>query len=176
MTVSNKLREFVQHFEQQQREKDEMYRQIGRAIVSLSVVEELMAAAFVALSAPMVEDQAGAKFYETQNITHKLKLLDYAIMKTEWFEGKKKWPSLSAKIAKQKWIRNAAAHSSLGFRFERDAKKWHVKLTGQEFDRKRDSTLEIAVIQSAASELEALSRLMQKFLVQTLAYSDFKIG
>jgi hypothetical protein len=45
-----------------------------------------------------------------------LKLLDYAVMKSDWSAGKKKWPSLCAKIAKQKWIRNAAAHSSLGFR------------------------------------------------------------
>jgi hypothetical protein len=52
-----------------------------------------------------------------------LKLLDYAVMKSDWSAGKKKWPSLCAKIAKQKWIRNAAAHSSLGFRYENDAKK-----------------------------------------------------
>ena len=175
-TVTDAFRRIFAEFEQQERDKHDMYLEVGRAIVSLSVIEEFMAAAFVALSKPMAEDQAGAMFYECQNITHKLKLLDYAVMKSEWAAGKEKWPSLSAKIAKQIWMRNDAAHSSLGFRYEKNAKKWHIKLQRQEFDRKKkEKDLEIADVQASAIELQELCGVMRKFVVQTLAYADFKI-
>jgi hypothetical protein len=54
-------------------------------------------------------------------------------------------------------------------------KKWHVKLTRQEFDKKHGNDLEIGDVQTAATELEELSRSMRKFSVQTFAYIDFEI-
>jgi hypothetical protein len=170
--VTAAFRGIFESFEESQRNKREMYLEVGRAIVSLSIIEEYMAAAFVVLSRPMSEKQAGARFYNSQSINDKLKLLGGAVVKSDWSAGKQKWPPLSAKISSQKWVRNEAAHSSLGFRYEKAARKWHIKLQRQEFDKKKSPGFEISDVRSAAMDLEELSRIMQKFLIQTITFAE----
>lgn len=168
---SDTVRQWLESFKQHEREKDEMYLEVGKAIVNLSVIEEYMASVFVILSRPMAEDAAAAMFYESQNMAHKLKLVGYAVMRTDWAAGKRDWPTLSAKIGKQRFVRNLAAHASMGFTLEKDGKRWRLSLATQELDKKHKRTeLKIADMKASADELDDLRRLIQEFLIRTLRH------
>jgi len=165
------LRKYFKRLDETERDKSDMYHEVGKAIVNLSVIEEYMAGIFVTLSGPMKEAEAATLFYESQNIAHKIKLVGYALMRSGWTKGASEWPSLSAKIGKQKFVRNMAAHASLGFTQTKEAKGWKVMLTNQELDRKHKRTeLEITDMKTAADELDELRRVMQKFLIRALRH------
>lgn len=170
-SISAVFRDFFQSLEESEKDKSKIYREVGRAIVSLSVIEESMAGIFVVLSKPMTESEAGAMFYESQSIPHKLKLVDYALMRTDWSFGIKHWPGLKARIAKQKFIRNDAAHSSLSFKYEKEVRKWFITLRRQEFDKKKGE-LNILDIQAAATDLEDIARSMGNMLAHAIIYSE----
>lgn len=144
-----------------------MYLQVGRAIVTLSEIKEYLAEMFVLLSKPMSEAQAAKMFYEVQNIAHKIKLLDYAVMRSSWKDGHAKWAKLSARISKQKFVRNVAAHASLEFKQDKENKGWRISLGTQARDNEhRKTDFEIQDVKAAADELVDIHSSIRKLLMQ----------
>jgi hypothetical protein len=169
--TAEEVRGVFARLEEQEQDKKEMYHQVGKAIVNLSIIEEFMADLFVTLSRPMTQTKAADMFYESQNLNHKIKLVDYAMMRSEFEYGKKYWPALSAQISKQKFVRNTAAHASIGYTQQKRGERWRISLTTQELNKKhRAQVLEIDDMKVAANELNDMRSQMHKMLIQALRH------
>jgi hypothetical protein len=166
------LRRIAKIQEEQERDRTEMFLQVGRAIVTLSEIEEYMAEIFMVLSEPMSNRDSAAIFYEVQNLSHKLKLVGYAVTKRCWPDGQKRWPELSGRILAQKFVRNVAAHASLEFKQQKgEAKTWRVMLGTQAMDKThKKSEFEIEDMKKAADELQGIQAAVKSFLIHALRH------
>ena len=114
-TISALLRQIARDQEEAEKGRREMFLEVGRAIVTLSDIEAFLAELFIYLSDPVSPEQSARTFYGIQNFSQRLELTGYAVVRSLSRENQERWRILSDRIAKQKFIRNVAAHAPNAF-------------------------------------------------------------
>jgi hypothetical protein len=171
-SIAQFFRDLIERDRQEKFDRSEMYLQVGRAIVALSEVEEILAEIFVFLSAPMPEARSAKMFYSVQNIAHKIELVDWAMMHSPSAKDKERWRKLSSRVVKQKMVRNTAAHASVQFQREKESKKWRISIGTQARDPRAKRDLAIADVKAAADDLHDIWIEMRRFLMRLVQASE----
>lgn len=162
-----KLDEMLKHLEhlEEQEDKNELFRQVGRAIVTLSNIENLMAMAFISVTQGMTAAEAGEFFYGQQTFEQKFKLVGYAIQQNDWGDEFAAWEVLSKRLQEQKLVRNLVAHQGMHFKQSGSSGKRKVILTAPWFKKKgRGKELELLDVKTAADKLESIHAEMWEFI------------
>ena len=157
----------LKHLEglEQQNDAAELYKQVGRVVVTLSNIENLMAMVFVIVSHNLTTEEASAIFDSYQSFDQKFKLVGYAIQQNDLGNEHEEWEKLSKRLQGQKLVRNLVAHQRMQFK-QTDGGKHKPVLTAHWFKktgrRKRD--LETLNVKAAGDELEAIHADMWEFI------------
>ena len=145
---------------------EQLYKHVGRAIVALSNIENLMAMIFISVTRGMTTDEASDLFYSYQGFDQKFKIVSYAIRQNDWGDEFQTWQKLCEKLQEHKLVRNLAAHQ--GMRFVEDKSSSGGKkviLTSPWFKKGRKGReLEIADVAKSADGLEAIQKEMWQFV------------
>jgi len=72
--VSQFFRDLAKRQKEEGEARDQMYQEVGRAIITLSEVEQALAEIFVVLSAPRSEKESAKIFYKARDIPAKIDL------------------------------------------------------------------------------------------------------
>jgi hypothetical protein len=151
---------------EEQRDKDELFKQVGRAIVTLSNIENLTAMAFATVSQGMTLEEACALFDSYQSFDQKFRLVGYAIRQNDWGNEFTAWEALSKRLQGQKFVRNLAAHQRMQFKQAEKNGRQKVVLTKHWYKKKVHSSkdLEIVDVKAAADTLETIHEEMWDFI------------
>jgi hypothetical protein len=94
------------------REKDELYRQVGRAIVRLSDTENLLAMLLTICSLGG-KDDAAEFFHQQFGFEKKLALVHFAMKGNAPKEGLASWNKIYSLLSTHKGVRNLIAHQGM---------------------------------------------------------------
>lgn len=140
------------------RTRNELFKQVGRIVVTLSEIENLMAAAFFCVSQGMTIDEAKALFYSYRGFEQQFKLVGYAIAQNDWGGELDTWNKLARRLENQRFVRNFAAHNQLSFREDKKSGKRIATLATSEFKsgvRKEIDAIDLRKAADGLSEIEA---------------------
>lgn len=165
------LRDLMKRQKEEGAARIEMYQQVGRAIVTLSEIEEALAEVYVFLSAANPEKKSAKKFYKQDSIREKVKLVDAAVDASTRVKRKELWKPLSSRIVSQNMVRNEAAHASVEFHVERASGKWRIAIGTQARKPRKRKDYYIDDVKAAADELHDIWVGIRQFL-QRQAYDE----
>ena len=94
------------------REKNELYREVGRAIVKLSDTENMLALLFAIVSSGDKDDAAGF-FHQQSGFERKLGLVHFTMKGNAPREGLVNWNKIYAVLGTHKGVRNLVAHQGM---------------------------------------------------------------
>lgn len=149
------------------RSRNELFKQVGRVIVTLSEIENLMATAFLCVSQHMTLVESTDLFYSFRGFDQRLRLVGYAIAQNDWGGELEAWNALSKRIEDQRIVRNLAAHNGLSFKEDKKAGKRIATLSSVSFKKKK-SEIDLVDLKKAADALEAIEADMHVFVEQLL--------
>ena len=151
--------------QQQLEDKNELFKQVGRAIVTLSNIENLMAMAFISVTQGMKAAEAAELFYSYQTLDQKFKLVGYAIQQNDLGDEYDAWQTLSRRLQGQRFVRNLVAHQGMTFKQTAGGGRRKIVLSAPWFRKKKSGKeLEIPDVKAAADELEAIHAAMWEFI------------
>jgi hypothetical protein len=145
--------------------KEGLYKEVGRAIVALSNIENLMAMAFISVTQGMTREEAAELFYSYRDFDQKFKLVSYAIRQNDFGDEFAAWERLSEKLQQHKFVRNLAAHQGMQFKEDNTSGDRKVILKAPWFKkRSKAKELEILDVKKSADGLEAIQMEMWEFI------------
>jgi hypothetical protein len=109
-TVMAKRHSDVQVSEPGALEKREVFEQVGRAIVHLSDIENLLASIFHSLVLPKAPSPSMELFYDQGGFEKKMKLVDYIFHLEGSKEELERWKKIAAELEEHRPVRNLIAH------------------------------------------------------------------
>lgn len=149
------------------RSRNELFKQVGRVIVTLSEIENLMATAFLCVSQRMTFEESTELFYSFRGFDQRFKLVGYAIAQNDWGGELAAWNALSKRVEGQRVVRNLAAHNGLSFKEDKKGGKRIATLTSSSFNKKK-SEIDLIDLKKSADSLESIEADMHLFVEQLL--------
>jgi hypothetical protein len=139
--------------------EDDLYKEVGRAIIKLSDIENLMTMMFVILSTPVFPDGASELFHEQNSFERKMKLLNFLVLKENRPKEVAAWAAIYQKLHTHKGVRNLIAHQGM-FRYPPDdAGRRQVSLRPPWLKKGgRGKELDAKTIKATADALTGVSR------------------
>jgi hypothetical protein len=145
-----------------EREQQELYEQVGRAIVGLSNAENTLAVIFCILSMPVELEVAKSLFADQGSFERKLKLVNFSVLQANDPEEMKEWSAIYKELNTHRGVRNLVAHQRMlvdhNNRLEAE-----VSLTPL-FYKQGGKSLRTAEIRVTADELEQINRKLWAFI------------
>lgn len=162
--AENPFRQAINQVARNQKDtaKDEIYREVGRTIVMLSNIEQLMAMVFMIVSNKMTSKEAAEHFYNLNSFDQRFKLVEYAIAHNDWGGELELWQKFSGRIAKNKKLRNSIAHWRLFVQETTDGKV-DLSLMPQHMSPKKGK-LNLNDLKRTADDLEKLHHELWMFI------------
>lgn len=149
-------------------ETRELLHEVGRAIVHLSNIEELLAMVFAVLSVPVATEVATELFHDQGAFDKKLKLTNYMVLHRGRSHELTSWAAVYSRLQNHRGVRNLIAHQGL-FQNPPDAHgQVSVALRPAWFKKKGGKHLKASEIKSTADELDKI-RLEIWDLVKSLS-------
>jgi hypothetical protein len=145
--------------------RDELYWQVGRALVSLSELEQYLAEVFIYLNGAIPEEHSAKLFYGAEGFADKVRLIDIAVLK-ECSEGARTgWAHISRQITRHRFLRNIAAHSSVRF-IQEETPDRRISLVNQarnKWSSSKKRSLEIQDFGKTLNQLDLIVRSVRRF-------------
>jgi hypothetical protein len=155
------------HDPRDRRSRNELFKQVGRIIVTLSEIENLMATAFFCVSQGMTIEESKKLFYSYRGFDQRFKLVGYAIAQNDWGGEIEAWNALAKKVESQRFVRNFAAHNQVSFKEDKKKGKRIASLATSEFKKDR-TEIDVIDLKKAADTLEKIEAEIHLFVEQLL--------
>jgi hypothetical protein len=165
MMTANPFRKAISQIARNQKDsaKDGIYREVGRTIIMLSNIEQLMAMAFMIVSNKMTGAEAAKHFYSLNSFDQRFKLVEYAIAHNDWGGELEHWKKFSGRISKNKKLRNDIAHWRLFVQETTDGNFVEMALMPQHMSDKK-GRLNLNDLKRTADDLEELHHELWMFI------------
>jgi len=162
--TENPFRQAVNKIARDQKDsaKAEVYREVGRTIIMLSNIEQLMVMVFMIVSNKITSKEAAEHFYSLNSFEQRFKLVEYAIAHNDWGGELELWKKFSGRIAKNKRLRNSMAHWRLFVQETADG-KIDLFLMPQHMSAKKGK-LDFHDLKRTADDLEKLHSELWAFI------------
>lgn len=167
------LRDLAKRQKEEGQARVQMYQEVGRVVVTLSEVEELLAEIYVLLSAPIPDEVSVKRFRKSGSIPRKLELVDEAVDRSSLVKHKDRWKALSGRVLEQKAARNLAAHASIEFHTMEGEEGFKVAIGTQLRHIEPREELYLSDVKASADALHEVHYKMFAFLKRlTVAQED----
>lgn len=147
-------------------ERRQVFEEVGRAIVHLSDIENLLASIFHSLVRPKAPSPSMKIFYDQGGFEKKMKLVDYIFHLEGSKEELERWKNIAAKLEEHRVVRNLIAHYGMYIdSADRDGRVdvvLHPPWLKGRPDRKR-TYLRLAEVRATASALDKIRADLEKF-------------
>jgi hypothetical protein len=146
-------------------EKRKLYEQVGRAIVHLSDIDDLLALAFSILSTSVDIKVTADLYYGQNSLDKKLKLVNHMILHWNKPIEMKVWGRILSKINTHRGVRNLIAHQGLSVTSSSDSPNVDVSLRPPWLKTSsRGKNLGMSEIKKTADALEKIQEELWDFV------------
>jgi hypothetical protein len=163
----NKIDRLLEKIERGEEEaaKGELFKEVGRAIVMLSNIEELLAVVFMIVSNKISQSEAANLFYGFNTFEQRFRLVGYAVAHNDWGGELEAWNRFSHRLSEKKSVRNLLAHQGLLMKKPTDGGSLSLSLTPPRYmSGRKGRMLELKEIKRAADDLEELHKELWSFI------------